>query len=190
MSGYADIPGWTCSEIEALYRETAERLTEGIVVEVGVAYGRSIAYLAERAKPGVKIIGIDLWGDHMGGDNLDPHVFARLKNHGPPMVACAQELKNALGEGADRIELLKEHSVQASSRFEDRSLDLVFIDGCHEYEPVLADIKAWMPKVKPGGMLAGHDYSWSMFPGVVHAVEEVFGMSRREIRGVVWRVQL
>ena len=52
---YADIPGWTCAEIEALYRETADRLETGTVVEIGVAYGRSLAYLAERAKRGVRL---------------------------------------------------------------------------------------------------------------------------------------
>ena len=38
-------------------------------------------------------------------------------------------------------------------------LDIVFIDGNHKYQPVLDDIEAWYPQIRPGGLLCGHDYS-------------------------------
>lgn len=49
--------------------------------------------------------------------------------------------------------------------------DMVFIDGAHEYEPVKADIEFWLPRIKPGGLICGHDY-WEWFPGVRAAVDE------------------
>ncbi len=54
--------------------------------------------------------------------------------------------------------------------------DLVFIDGDHEYTQVKEDIHSWLPKVKPGGILAGHDYDPSIpiFDGVKRAVDEIF----------------
>ena len=68
-------------------------------------------------------------------------------------------------------------SLEASEQFEDDSLDFVFIDASHEYEDVKRDICAWLPKVKVGGVLAGHDYypegGWSVWPGVRKAVEEL-----------------
>ena len=69
---------------------------------------------------------------------------------------------------------LKLKSVDASKKFDNSSLDFVFMDASHEYEDVCNDIDAWMPKVKSGGILAGHDYypdhpDWG---GVYPAVNE------------------
>jgi predicted O-methyltransferase YrrM len=47
----------------------------------------------------------------------------------------------------------------AAEMFDDESLDFVYIDGDHSYEATLKDIKAWTPKVKKGGIVAGHDYA-------------------------------
>jgi predicted O-methyltransferase YrrM len=49
-------------------------------------------------------------------------------------------------------------SIEAVKSIEDNSLDFVFIDGNHEYKHVLEDITEWTKKVKPGGVVAGHDY--------------------------------
>jgi hypothetical protein len=56
----------------------------------------------------------------------------------------------------------------------DGSVDLVFIDADHSYEGVKADIEAWLPKVKVGGWIGGHDYKSPRFPGVERAVHERF----------------
>jgi predicted O-methyltransferase YrrM len=200
---YAQIPGWTCCEIERLYREWAWASSsraasaaavggDVIAVEVGVAYGRSLAYLAEQIDLlgfRARLVGVDVWGEHMGGDNLPPDVFARMSAHGSPRAACVAELRAALSPRAfARVELDGRGSLVAAASFADASVDLVFIDARHEYEPCLADIRAWLPKVRPGGIIAGHDYSWAVFPGVIQAVEEVFGDGKRTICGVVWRV--
>ncbi len=53
------------------------------------------------------------------------------------------------------------------------NLDLVFIDGDHSYKHAKQDILAWQPKMRPGGLLTGHDFS-PAYPGVMQAVEECF----------------
>lgn len=53
-------------------------------------------------------------------------------------------------------------------------LAAVYIDGDHAYEAVRDDIKAWLPKIKHGGILAGHDYG-AGWPGVQKAVDEILG---------------
>jgi hypothetical protein len=61
----------------------------------------------------------------------------------------------------------------ASNLFPDQSFDLVYIDASHWYKDVIFDINTWLPKVKKGGYLAGHDY----IPGIdtFNAVNDIFG---------------
>jgi len=78
---------------------------------------------------------------------------------------------------ADRRQVIRARSVDAAARVPDGSLDFVFIDADHSYEGCAADIRAWLPKVRAGGILCGHDYrnTHCPFPGVERAVEEAFG---------------
>jgi len=71
-------------------------------------------------------------------------------------------------------------SIEAAALFEPESIDFVFIDGDHSYEGCAADIKAWFPKLKPGGLLSGHDYRDERNYGVQRAVHEFLG--DRELR--------
>ena len=49
-------------------------------------------------------------------------------------------------------------STEAASIILDETVDVVYIDARHDYRSVAQDIDAWWPKVRPGGILAGHDY--------------------------------
>ena len=83
------------------------------------------------------------------------------------------------------VKPIKAESLKAVKQFEDGQCDFVFIDACHLYEAVKADILAWRPKVRKGGILAGHDYHVEQFPGVKQAVHEIFGEDF-QIHGDVW----
>ena len=80
---------------------------------------------------------------------------------------------------------MKMSSIEASKKFDDESLDFVFIDASHEYEDVKSDIKAWMPKVKVGGIIAGHDYE-EYFPTVQKAVNEVLAGKEFDVYQKCW----
>jgi predicted O-methyltransferase YrrM len=56
----------------------------------------------------------------------------------------------------------------------DVGFDFVYIDGSHEYEDVLSDIKNYWPLLRQGGVMFGDDYTNSAFPGVKKAVDEIF----------------
>ena len=71
------------------------------------------------------------------------------------------------------MRFLVSESTVAAERFDE--LDFVFLDAAHDYQSVLADLQAWWPRIKKGGVLAGHDYDGAMFPGVKRAVEAFFG---------------
>ena len=75
---------------------------------------------------------------------------------------------------------IKGNSVNAARLLDDKSFDMVFLDADHSYDGVKEDIHEWMPKVKPGGWLGGHDYgepspgvNVGMKFGVTEAVNEM-----------------
>jgi len=79
----------------------------------------------------------------------------------------------------------------AARLFEAGTVDFVFIDAGHTREAVAADIAAWLPKVRPGGRIAGHDYA-PEWPGVVQAVDECLGGKAALFPGTrsCWHLQL
>tara|TARA_R110002110_G_scaffold111797_1_gene278281 strand:- start:1958 stop:2590 length:633 start_codon:yes stop_codon:yes gene_type:complete len=91
-------------------------------------------------------------------------------------------------KGLNDVVFYREDSLKAVERFDDDELDLVFIDAIHLYEEVKKDISAWMLKVKNGGVLCGDDYV-QQFPGVIRAVDEIFG-DKKIVKGGVWSVVL
>jgi len=73
----------------------------------------------------------------------------------------------------DRIEWIFDYSWNAVNQIEDESLDFVYIDGDHRYEAVYRDIELYLPKVRIGGLIGGHDYK-PREKGVIRAVNEFF----------------
>ncbi len=77
--------------------------------------------------------------------------------------------------GSDpRVVKVKGFSYDVADQIEDGSLDFLYIDGLHTYEGVTRDLKAYFRKVKPNGVIAGHDYAVVPWEGVVKAVDEFF----------------
>lgn len=73
-----------------------------------------------------------------------------------------------------RSRLVRAYGSEMLPYFEDNSIDFIYIDGEHSYEGVSRDMKEWWPKVRMGGILAGHDYN-DTNPGTIRAVDE-FGV--------------
>ena len=74
----------------------------------------------------------------------------------------------------DIINLHESFSYMVVDSFEDESIDFIYIDGEHTYESVKRDISLYLPKIKNGGIISGHDYH-DVWPGVVQAVDELLG---------------
>lgn len=70
-----------------------------------------------------------------------------------------------------RVKMMEALSPAVADTFKANSLDFVYIDGDHSGEAVRADIEAWLPKVKPGGYICGHDYDRKKWPGLCEAVD-------------------
>jgi len=56
------------------------------------------------------------------------------------------------------IEVVRDFSVEGSKRFQDDFFDFIYIDAAHDYKNVKDDLECWWPKLKSGGVFAGHDY--------------------------------
>ena len=140
-------------------------------VEIGVWKGHSISFLANEIKKqkrdGVKIYAVDLFEEtYKWKDNN-----ALLEQ--VPLVYDIYNKNLDDSKTRDMITDLKGMSWDMADHFEDGSVDFVFIDADHTYESVVKDINAWLPKVKKGGMISGHDY---LNPcGVKQAVDELIG---------------
>lgn len=74
----------------------------------------------------------------------------------------------------NRVHLARLDSVAAAKSFADASFDFVYMDQRHEYAVVKADLEAWWPKLKGGGVLGVRNYA-PVNPGLVRAVDEFFG---------------
>lgn len=153
-------------------------------VEVGVAFGgHSEAILSTGVVD--KLFGVDSYRHRDGYDdpmNLPQPVFDRL----------AQRVIDRLKAFGERFELVREDSVPAGVRFEDGSLDFVYLDADHSEEGVSADLCTWAVKVREGGVIAGHDYGHRDFPGVKRAVDRFFarlGWPVHEAGHGVWWVE-
>lgn len=74
-----------------------------------------------------------------------------------------------------RFILEETYSEFAAPQYPNDFFDFVFIDGNHSYEYVFRDIVLWLPKIKNGGIICGHDYVNKPGYGVIKAVNELFG---------------
>lgn len=83
-------------------------------------------------------------------------------------------------------------SNEAVNKFENHSLDLVYIDANHGYSEVVEDIAIWMPKVKKGGILSGHDYidTQSKVIPAVHKFFEKVELLEEKNGNKSWWIQL
>jgi predicted O-methyltransferase YrrM len=70
------------------------------------------------------------------------------------------------------IKVIKSYTSDFLNSLEDEYLDAVYIDADHSYEGVKLDLNLSLKKVKKGGIIMGHDYTYDKFPGVVNAVNQ------------------
>jgi len=83
----------------------------------------------------------------------------------------------------NNVSILQMTSAKAAEIFCDGSLDAVYIDANHNYENVKQDISMWLPKLKDGGMMTGHDYQWT---DVKKACDELIGPVDKIFRDGSW----
>jgi hypothetical protein len=171
-------------------RELLSRLPAGPVVgaEIGVFHGSMSVSLLERTD--LSLVMVDSWqggGASYVGDSADFHAGLSQETQDYHFATA----KRRTGIFGDRARIIRKASLEAAKDIADGSLDFVFIDADHSYEGCKADIAAWMPKLKPGGLLSGHDYDHPDFEkfGVKRAVDEL-GLDVELGDNLTWFIQL
>ncbi len=139
------------------YKEQVERMKDGDrFVEVGVYYGRSFSYFI------VEMIN--------AGKRFDCVAVDACPWDGEPCTGFHRHMEPL--KDYYRVMFERVDSFVAAQNFEDGSIDLCFTDANHQYDFISKDIAAYLPKMKKGGVISGHDYD---DPGVERAVKEAFG---------------
>lgn len=138
---------------------------DALVAEIGVYAGESTAIFMASGRVRM-LIAVDPWLD-----GYDPGAGATML---VPMADARAEFDRSVRDRYPHaIAVMPCRSLEAASLFSDWAFDLVYVDGHHGREHAAADFRAWMPKVKPGGYIAGHDYRY--IDSVTAAVHEVIG---------------
>jgi predicted O-methyltransferase YrrM len=122
------------------------------IVEIGVSRGIYSGYLT-RQNPEATIWSIDPWriDDEYQERGVDQEMMEGLYLEAQERLA-----------GTNAI-IWRKRSLDAVKEFESESIDAVYIDGDHELYHVIADIYHWEKIVRPGGIVAGHDFA--RYPG-------------------------
>lgn len=122
-------------------------------VEVGVFMGENAKNMLENC-PNLNLILVD---PYLANDvNLTTVNLEKYSIEGADDLM--HNMLDRLSEFNGKFELMREHSASAALKIKNGYLDYVYIDGAHDYDNVIVDLMMWYPKVKEGGMLAGHDY--------------------------------
>ena len=120
--------------------------------EIGVLRGQFSEILLDRWR-GEKLYCVDPWTEFPRDEYWDNKNVAQAE-HDRLFAETVQRLQRF----GPRAEILRQTSREAARGFPDAELDFVFLDAQHHYEAVREDLEAWHPKIRPGGILSGHDY--------------------------------
>ena len=177
---YEAIEGWF--DFADIYQQAVDEAISGArFVEVGGWLGKSTSYMAAAIRNSGKSVRfdcVDTWG------GSDPEHLQDIAKHGDPFARFKANLERARLH--HYVLPVRKPSLEAVRLYFDGSLDFVFLDGDHSYEAVAADIAAWKPKVRRGGVLAGHDYyCYERCADVQRAVKKVLG-NKFQTRGSSW----
>lgn len=181
---YKTFQKFTFFNYQDIYKRMIEEASsDARFAEIGVWKGQSVAYAAVEiinSGKNIKIDAIDTWEGSPGESQImdDPSIINKT---------LYSEFLDNIRPVAHVITPLKMESRAAALTFRNHTFDFVFIDGSHTYEAAYNDIAAWLPKVKRGGYIGGHDYDGDEeFNGVAAAVRDHFRGERIEVYNLGW----
>lgn len=129
-------------------------------VEVGVFFAKSFCTLLQNC-PNIKLL--------YGIDRYEPYTDYLIENYDMKNVDAIYDEKQIesiklsayhsikFSGHKDKAKIIEEDHKEASKKFDDESLDFVFVDNYTNHKEIIDSLETWYPKVKKGGLFAGHD---------------------------------
>lgn len=157
----------SAKEGELLYKLAKNCKGNGVIVEIGSFKGKSTIWLAQgsKAAKNIKVYAID---PHTGAGE-----YSSLYGATSTFEEFRKHIENA--KVNDIVVPLRKMSEEAAREFKE-PVELVFIDGAHEYELVKLDFDLWSPKLVDHGIIAFHDTV--LWPGPKAVVKEYIFKSK------------
>jgi len=152
-----------------------------VMAEIGCYAGEATTFFAVKAS---KIYAIDPWEDYTDKSTL---------------ISSAQGYENIINmngveEEFDKVMAIHPNIVKLKGlsnlivkEIPDCFLDVVYVDGNHSYNNVLEDIRLWIPKLKPDGIISGHDYG---FYDIMEAMRKTIGTPHKTYADCSWAKRL
>lgn len=180
------ISGWMPAiDLEYLELLASRVPPKGIIVEIGSFKGRSAWTLAKSCDPSVTVYCIDLW------DDAYQEIHPPKDGEPTPGTMYEEFLKNV--KDCPNIIPIRGNSTQISWPKE-KAVDLVFIDGDHDSPQVDQDLEVWVKRLKPGGVLTGHDFKPYGNPDVCRAVIRLSKKLKLPVKayekGFIWSIEM
>ena len=133
---------------------------DAVVAEIGVDKGDFSEQILDICTP-AKLYLVDAWHSERYHDGLFNQVIDRF----------SEEIDSG------KLEIKRGLSIEMASEFAEQSLDWIYIDTDHSYETTIRELCLYLPKLKAGGIISGHDYTMGNFIkwyryGVIEAVHQ------------------
>lgn len=181
------IPGWMSqSELTWLAERAAELPERGVWLDIGIMAGRSWTCIARAMPEKALLAALDtsINGCYYSRDNYT----GDWATDWPVAWSWCDSLR-LIERRNFRWLTAQGRAEECAHLFADGSLDVVFIDACHTYEGTKAQMELYRAKLKPGGLLCGHDYC-DTFLGVIQAVDELHPERQLVPGGSLWAIRL
>ena len=177
---YHSLEGWF--NMEKQYLELLDATPEGgVFVELGCYKGKSTSFIGveiHKQKRDINFFAIDSFeGATNSTDANEIKAYEGISEIEESYTYNVAQIGN-------KIKTIVSLTDEAAQYFNDKSVDVIFLDAGHSREAVLNDLKAWYPKMKNNSIMAGHD--WTSWPGVKEAFLEFFKREPDKIENDCW----
>ncbi len=155
----------------------------GDIAEIGTFRGDFAQQILDISEPSHLHL-IDPWRHQTRADYQRDESNLPDGGHEENLKIVRDRFADEIEEG--RVVLHRDYSYRVAKGFEDQVFDWIYIDGMHTHDAVLGDLTGFENKVKPGGLILGHDYAnyaglEKLNYGVVEAVDEFVAQSRFDL---------